>query len=156
MEFLEQDGSNCSIGRTVEIVGQPWTLLILRGLFRGVGRFEDLQSHLGVSRSVLTKRLDVLLEQGLIERQAYREPGQRARSEYVLTPKGNDLYPIITALRQFGDQYLTDPEGPASTITHSGCGAPVHVQLICDHGHVITDPADVIRRPGPGARRLAA
>jgi DNA-binding HxlR family transcriptional regulator len=156
MDYLEQDTSNCSVGRTVDIVGAPWVLLILREVLRGVRRFAEMQDHLGVSRSVLTDRLDHLVSTGVLERRAYREPGQRERAEYALTQKGLDLYPVLTALRDWGDKYVADPEGPAMNATHRDCGAPVHVALVCEQGHRIDGPDDVERHPGPSARRRSA
>ncbi|WUD77688.1 helix-turn-helix transcriptional regulator [Streptomyces sp. NBC_00510] len=152
MEYLDQDVSNCSVGRAIGLVGDSWVLLVLREVTRGVRRFSDIQEHLGVSRSVLTDRLNGLVAQGLLEQRAYREPGARSRSEYVLTEKGRDLYPLITALRQWGDKYLADPEGPSLLTTHHDCGAPVRARLVCDEGHVIDAPEEVDRRPGPSAR----
>jgi DNA-binding HxlR family transcriptional regulator len=154
MEYLDLDTSNCSVGRAVSIVGQPWVILILREVSQGVRRFKDMQDHLGISRSVLSDRLDGLVANGLLELRNYREPGQRSRSAYHLTQKGRDLYPAITALRQWGDKYLADPEGPSSIVTHRGCGAPTHVQIVCDAGHVVA-PEELKREPGPGARLRA-
>jgi DNA-binding HxlR family transcriptional regulator len=155
MEYLELDTSNCSVGRAVSIVGQPWVILILREVSQGVRRFTDIQDHLGISRSVLSDRLDGLVAGGILELRSYREPGQRSRSEYHMTPKGRDLYPAITALREWGDKYLADPEGPATVVLHRGCGAHVHAKLVCDAGHELT-PEDLERRAGPGARRRVA
>jgi DNA-binding HxlR family transcriptional regulator len=156
MDYLDIDTSNCSVGRAVALVGQPWVILILREVNQGLGRFKDIQDHLGISRSVLSDRLDMLVANGILELRSYQEPGQRRRSEYRLTQKGRDLYPVITALRQWGDQYLADPEGPSSQILHRDCGAHVHARLVCDAGHVLA-PEDIERRPGPAQRtRVAA
>ncbi|MFD3454344.1 winged helix-turn-helix transcriptional regulator [Streptomyces sp. NPDC058691] len=152
MEYLDQDVSNCSVGRAVDLVGQPWVLLILREVTRGVRRFSDIQNHLGVSRSVLSTRLNGMVERGLLELRDYQEPGARRRSEYVLTAMGRDLYPLITALRQWGDKYLADPEGPSLLATHHACGAPVRVSLMCGEGHLLASGEEVDRRPGPAAR----
>jgi DNA-binding HxlR family transcriptional regulator len=152
MEYRDQDVSNCSIARALEIVGQPWVLLVLREAFRGIRRFDEIQDHLGVSRSVLAGRLEKMVGAGLLERQAYREQGQRTRWEYQLTDKGRELYPVLTALRQWGDAHLADPEGPPVLAEHADCGAQVRVQLVCDHGHALDGDRDVIRRPGPSAR----
>ncbi|MFE0628515.1 winged helix-turn-helix transcriptional regulator [Streptomyces sp. NPDC058864] len=152
MEYLDQDTSNCSVGRAVGLVGQSWVLLILRDVTRGIRRFSDLQDHLGVSRSVLADRLGGLVSHGLLELHTYQEPGARRRAEYVLTDKGRDLYPLLTSLRQWGDKYLADPEGPALLATHHDCGAPVRARLVCDEGHVIGAPEEVDRTPGPSAR----
>lgn len=156
MDYLDQDTSNCSVGRTVEIIGAPWVLLILREVIRGVRRFDDMQGHLGLSRSVLAARLDALVESGLLERRSYREPGQRERREYVLTDKGCDLYPVLTAIREWGDKYLADSEGPAMIARHVGCGAPIHVAVVCENGHAISGPEEAEFHPGPSARLLAA
>ncbi|MEV6654686.1 helix-turn-helix domain-containing protein [Streptomyces sp. NPDC051219] len=156
MEYLDQDVSNCSIGRAVGLVGQPWALLILREAVRGVRRFSDIQDHLDISRSVLSERLEHLVANGLLEQRSYQEPGRRRRSEYVLTEKGRDLYPVLSALRQWGDKYLADPEGPAVLATHHACGAPVHVALMCEKGHPIASNQEVERRPGPSARPKTA
>ena len=107
----------------MELVGQPWVVLILREVVWGVRRFSEMQEHMGVSKSVLSARLDHLVEHGVLERRDYQEPGQRRRFEYHLTEKGKDLYPVLSALRQWGDKYLAGPEGPSSLITHEGCGA---------------------------------
>jgi DNA-binding HxlR family transcriptional regulator len=151
MDYLEMDTANCSLGRTVELVGQPWVVLILREVVWGVRRFSDMQAHMGVSKSVLSDRLDHLVEHGVLERRDYQEPGQRRRFEYHLTEKGKDLYPVLSALRQWGDKYLAGPEGPSMKISHAGCGAPVHVKLMCDEGHDVSVD-ELERRPGPGMR----
>ena len=150
MDYLAQDASNCSVGRAVALVGQPWVILILRDVGQGLRRFSDLQAHLGVSRSVLSDRLEHMVAAGILELRDYQEPGRRRRSEYHLTEMGRDLSPALTALRVWGDKYLADPEGPASEVLHRGCGAPVHTALMCAEGHVL--------QPGragapPGRRR---
>jgi DNA-binding HxlR family transcriptional regulator len=155
MDYLALDPSNCSVGRTVTLVGQPWVVLIMRDVVQGLHRFKDLQEHLGISRSVLADRLDLLLGHGVLERREYREPGQRRRAEYHLTEKGRDLYPALTALREWGDKYLADPEGPALLVTHRGCGASVHTAIVCEAGHAVA-PEDLVRTPGPSARPRAA
>lgn len=156
MAYLDQDASNCSVGRTVALIGQPWVLLILREVVQGVRRFSDIQDHLGVSRSVLSDRLEGLVAHGLLELRSYQEPGRRRRSEYVLTEKGRDLSPVLTALRQWGDQYLADPEGPSALVTHHACGAPVRAALMCTEGHLIASDQEVELWPGPSAKPRAA
>ena len=155
MDYRTQDASNCSVGRAMSLVGQPWVVLILRDVLQGVRRFSDLQAHLGVSRSVLSGRLEHMVEGGILELRDYQEPGRRRRSEYHLTEMGQDLYPALTALRVWGDKYLADPEGPSTDVLHRGCGAPVHTSLMCAEGHVLATE-DIERRPGPGARVRAA
>lgn len=155
MDFLAYDPANCSVGRAVGLVGQPWVTLIMRELTQGVHRFKDIQTRLRISRSVLSDRLELLFVNGVVERREYQEPGQRRRSEYHLTQKGRDLYPAITALREWGDKYLSDPEGPPVLVTHRGCGAAIHTAIVCEAGHRV-DPEDIERTPGPSARPVAA
>src|SRR3954466_8127792 len=149
------DDANCSIARTLAVFGDRWTLLVLREAFNGVRRFEDLQRALGVARDVLTVRLKRLVDEGVLERVAYREPGQRRRHEHRLTAKGLDAYPILVSLLAWGDRHKADAAGPAVELRHAGCDAPVHVELRCEDGHAGA-ARDVRPRPGPGARRRAA
>lgn len=155
MDLRTYDSATCSVARSLEIVGQPWVLLVLREAFYGLRRFSEIQDHLGVSRSVLAARLEAMVEEGLLERRPYREPGRRERTEYVLTAKGRDLYPVIVALRQWGDRHLAGEAGVPIHTEHAGCGAAVHATLVCDAGHEVTVD-DVLRRPGPGHRLRGA
>ena len=152
----ELDLSNCSIARALDVVGDRWTLLVLRDAFNGIKRFDDLQRRLGAARTVLSARLATLVDQGILDKAPYREPGQRERYEYRLTPKGRDLQPVVLALLQFGDKHLADPEGPPVELRHADCGAPVHVELVCEDGHRIDSPREVKSKAGPGARFLSA
>ncbi|MQA79559.1 MAG: transcriptional regulator [Streptosporangiales bacterium] len=142
---------NCSIGRTLTVVGERWTLLILREAFYGVRRFEDLQRNLGVARNVLAVRLQTLVEHDLLVRHPYRKTGHRERFEYRLTEKGRDLFPALVALMQWGDRYLADDSGPAVVVTHQDCGAVVSAELTCEAGHGGLSARDTEPRPGPGA-----
>jgi DNA-binding HxlR family transcriptional regulator len=144
---------NCSIERALAILGEKWTFLVLREAFNGVRRFADLQSGTGAPRQVLSARLSRLVEEGLLQKVPYQEPGQRQRNEYRLTQKGLDLYPIMIALMHWGDHYVADPEGPALIITHRDCGAPVELEFRCAEGHRLAGPKEVTPRPGPGLRR---
>jgi DNA-binding HxlR family transcriptional regulator len=155
VEWLETDTSNCSIGRTLELVGRPWTFLVLREAFQGIRRFDQLQRHLGVSRPVLSQRLNQLVGAGLLERARYQEPGSRPRDEYRLTGKGGDLYPVLLALLQWGDAYVADPEGPATEVRHRDCGRRVHVAMVCEDGHEVESLQELESRPGPGAHARA-
>jgi DNA-binding HxlR family transcriptional regulator len=155
MEYIDQDPGNCSIGRSLELLAQPWVLLILREVVRGVGRFADIQFRLDVSRSVLADRLEQLVAAGVLVKVPYQEAGRRQRHEYALTGKGTDLIPVLTAFRQWGDRYLADPEGPSMLNTHAGCGAPISLAYVCEAGHHLEGPAEIERRSGPSARPLA-
>lgn len=132
---MTDDRRGCSVAATLAIVGERWTLLVLREAFYGVRRFDDFQRHLGVARNMLTDRLATLVEHGLLTRTPYREHGRRERHEYRLTPSGRELLPAVLALMQWGDAHLAGPAGPPVTVTHRGCGASVHAELVCASGH---------------------
>jgi DNA-binding HxlR family transcriptional regulator len=146
---------NCSIRRTLEIVGERWTLLILREAFFGVRRFDDFVRNVGCPRDVLSARLKRLVANGILERVPYREAGRRARHEYQPTAKGRELVPSLLALMEWGDRYAADPAGPAVAVTHAGCGEPVEGQLHCAGGHGPLEAADLRIQPGPGAKLAA-
>lgn len=144
---------NCTVARAMAILGERWTFVVLREVFCGVRRFADIREHSGIPRQVLTNRLAQLVRQGILRREPYREPGERIRHEYRLTPKGFDLYPVFVAICEWGDRYLADPEGSPVALVHRGCGAPVHARLSCEDGHDLETPREVVSRPGPGAHR---
>lgn len=152
---LAHDTSNCSIARTLEIVGEKWTVLILREAMYGVTRFADFQTVLGCPRNLLADRLRMLAGHGIFAMQAYKEPGDRTRHEYVLTEKGERLVPAIIAIMQWGDEYLADPAGPASHIDHRECGHHVHVQMVCGAGHLVQSVDEMKVTPGPAFRLLS-
>ncbi|MEV0586605.1 helix-turn-helix domain-containing protein [Nonomuraea sp. NPDC050310] len=147
---------NCSIERTLGIVGEKWTFLVLREAFSGVRRFADMQAMTGAPRQVLSARLARLVDEGLMRKVPYREPGQRQRDEYRLTDKGRDLYPLLVALMHWGDRYLADPEGPPVVLTHRDCGAPIEQVFRCAEGHEVPGPREVTPEPGTGAKLQSA
>jgi DNA-binding HxlR family transcriptional regulator len=126
---LDYSTDNCSIAATLGLIGEKWSLLVLRDTFNGVRRFDDLHERIGAPRQVLSARLARLVDEGILRRVPYREPGQRQRYEYRLTDKGRDLYPILVALMHWGDRYVGDPAGPAVTLHHRDCGAEVQLTL---------------------------
>jgi DNA-binding HxlR family transcriptional regulator len=136
----------------MELIGQPWTMLVLRDLFNGVRRFDELTDHLNIARNVLARRLAGLVDAGLVRKVSYREPGQRARHEYRLTAQGRDLRPVLLAVMAFGDAHLAAPDGPPLRVEHADCGGEVALQLRCAHGHRINSGDHLRLRPGPGAR----
>jgi DNA-binding HxlR family transcriptional regulator len=144
---------NCTVGRAMAILGERWTFVVLREVFNGVRRFDDMRRHTSIPRQVLTERLALLVEHGILRKEPYQLPGERVRHEYRLTQKGLDLYPVLAAVAGWGDRYLADPEGPPVEFAHHGCGARVEALLVCAAGHPITDPREVRPRPGPGAHR---
>src|ERR671912_2669886 len=130
VEALRYDPDPCSIARTLELAGERWSLLVLREVFSGVRRFDDIRRRTGAPRQVLSARLGTLVDAGLLRRHPYREPGQRTRDEYRLTAAGMDLYPVLVALLRWGDRYLDQPTGGRTLeLTHAGCGEPVGVAL---------------------------
>jgi DNA-binding HxlR family transcriptional regulator len=151
MERTNYQASNCSIGRTLQVVGEKWTLLIIRESFYGATRFEQFHRVLQCPRNLLSERLTLLVDEGILERSEYREPGSRARKEYRLTDTGRELAHIMLALQQWGDRHKADPEGPPVVARHAGCGRDVHVTFVCDKGHIVTEPDDVEMVDGPGA-----
>jgi DNA-binding HxlR family transcriptional regulator len=115
--FAEVD---CSIAQTLEVVGEWWTLMILRDAFQGVRRFDDFQQDLGIARNVLTQRLQRLVSERILERRRYQT--QPERFEYRLTEKGIDLYPVLISLMRWGDRWAVGKDGPPLVLTHKSCG----------------------------------
>jgi DNA-binding HxlR family transcriptional regulator len=146
-------GQNCSIARTLELVGERWSLLIIRDALLGVRRFDEFQRSLGVARNVLSERLGRLVEAGVLERVRYQE--RPARHEYRLTEKGRELSVPLLTLMHWGDRYLA-PEGPPRVAEHSGCGGAVLERLVCADCCAVLGPGEVQTRPGPGASARAA
>jgi DNA-binding HxlR family transcriptional regulator len=142
---------NCTISRTMDILGERWTVVVLREVFNGIRRFDDMRVRTAIPRQVLTNRLAMLVDKGILRKAPYRDPGERSRFEYRLTGMGLELWPVLVAMKDWGDHYLADPAGPPLQTEHRGCGAQVHAALRCDNGHDLSDPRDVLPRPGPGA-----
>ena len=151
MERTNYQTSNCSIARSLEVLGEKWTLLIIRESIYGATRFEQFHRVLQCPRNLLSERLTRLVEEGILERSEYREPGSRPRMEYRLTDKGRELMPILLALREWGDRYQADPEGPPVVAQHAGCGKELRLALTCTGGHEAGGPEDVELVDGPGA-----
>ena len=153
--ILDYDSANCAIGATVAILGERSTFLVLREAFNGVRRFDDMRRRTGMPRQVLSDRLARLVREGLLRKVPYRDSGQRARWEYRLTGKGLDLYPVLVAMLEWGNQHAVGPAGPQVELRHRDCGEPVQLQLACEAGHVLADAREVTPVPGPGARKIA-
>ncbi|MEV5355081.1 helix-turn-helix domain-containing protein [Streptomyces sp. NPDC093516] len=153
MRWLETSTANCTVQRTLDLVGEKWSLLLLRDAMNGVRRFDDFRRHVGLSEAVLADRLRKLVAAGILETVAYREPGSRTRHEYRLTRKGWDLWPAMIALKQWGDQYTADPEGPPLAVHHAECGEDVRAVVVCGEGHGPLTPRQAGISPGPSARR---
>jgi len=153
---LRYSDENCAIRGTLEIVGEKWSLLVLREAFFGLRRFDDFHRALGCARNLLSERLAKLVDHGVLARVAYREPGQRGRHEYHLTEKGLDLQPALVALMQWGDRWTVDHDGSPVEVLHRGCGGTVRAVLACEHDHTALAPQEIEAVPGPGARVAAA
>jgi DNA-binding HxlR family transcriptional regulator len=145
-EWREVPHGDCSIARTMALVGAPWTLVVVRDLMLGVRRFDDLVAHLGIARNVLARRLDELVGAGLVEPVPYRADGQRARREYRLTARGLDLRPVLFALLAYGDTHLADEDGPPVRLVHRDCGAGVELTATCADGHAVPNDDVRVRR----------
>ncbi|HXW45614.1 MAG TPA: helix-turn-helix domain-containing protein [Streptosporangiaceae bacterium] len=152
---LDYETAGCTIAAALSVVGEKWTFLVLREAFNGIRRFDDMQRRTGAPRQVLSNRLSRLVDDGILRRAPYREDGQRPRSEYRLTEKGIELFPLIVALLAWGDRHAAGAAGPQVQLTHRDCGAPVFLQLACADGHALDSARDVTPVPGPGARRVA-
>src|SRR5687768_14095832 len=139
---------NCSVARSLEVIGEWWTLLILRDAFFGVTRFEEFQARLGIARNILTKRLDTLVEHGVLERRSYDDA--RGRSDYVLTDKGRALWPVLVTIRQWGDEWVVGAGNAPVTMVHTACGEQTTAMLTCDHCGKQLHGRDVRAVAGPG------
>ncbi|HEX4864827.1 MAG TPA: helix-turn-helix domain-containing protein [Acidimicrobiales bacterium] len=140
-----------SVGRSLALVGERWTLLILREAFFGVRRFGQLARNLGIPRPTLSSRLRTLVDAGLLDRVAYSHDPERC--EYRLTPAGLDLFPAIVALMKWGDEYLAGPNGPPIVLRHHTCGHNADPRLTCQHCGEEIDAHTVTPEPGPAFRR---
>jgi len=129
MRWSEIGDVRCSVARALSVVGDRWTLLLLRDVFLGARRFEHFEASLGASPHLLSTRLGKLVEHGILERRPYQE--RPLRHEYRLTEKGRDLYPVIVGLVGWGDRWMADDEGPPVTLEHETCGHTTHPELHC-------------------------
>ncbi len=152
MRWTEIGEQTCSVARSLSVVGDRWTLMILRDSFLGTRRFADFQRHLGAARSLVADRLGKLVENGILERQQYRD--RPPRFEYLLTRKGRDLQPVMLALVAWGDRWMDDGNGAPVENVHTGCGRPMHLSGVCSEcGEAIT--LDNVRpRLGPALAHL--
>jgi DNA-binding HxlR family transcriptional regulator len=153
MEWADTSTHNCPVGIALDLLGEKWTLLIVRDALNGVRRFDEFRRHMGLSEAVLSDRLRKLVEAGVLAGRSYQEPGQRERIEYLLTDKGRDLLPVIIALKQWSDTHYPDPGGPVIQVRHKGCDGDVRVVLRCaQHEQAPLGMRDTVAVLGPGAR----
>jgi DNA-binding HxlR family transcriptional regulator len=138
--------SSCSIARSLGVLGERWTFLILRDAFLGVTRFAQFRDDLGVAPDVLSDRLTTLVEYGIMEREPYKEPGARGRFAYRLTPAGQELQVVLSALQQWGDEHLPFVDGPSMLRRVRGTDRPVHVGFVDERGREV-EAGDVAMIP---------
>ena len=138
---------DCSIQRTLDVIGDRWTLLILRDLFRGVRRFSRIQEDLGIAKNLLTDRLGALVEAEIVEKTPHQE--RPVRYEYRLTAKGRALSPALVALMRWGDDWYSGGQAPTELV-HDECGTRIELQPWCTTCNVPVAPTDIASRPGPG------
>ena len=143
---------NCSIKNTLDLVGNKISLLLLREAFLGTTRFDDFAERVEVSEPAAARRLQELVDVGVFERTPYRPAGQRTRYEYHLTPKGRAFLPVMTALRDWGDDWASGPAGPPLHAVHRECGEPIRAELRCRDGHRI-GRGEIELRSGSAPRR---
>ena len=124
------EGQACSIARSLELIGERWTLLIVRDVFRGLRRFDEIQESLGIARNVLANRLDRLVEEGIFEKRRYQE--HPPRCEYFLTEKGIDLWPVLVSLVKWGDKHEPGMDGPPVVVRHKECEGEIDDHFTCE------------------------
>ena len=147
-----QGDTRCSIARSLEILGQKWTLLIVREAIWGRTRYAEFRSRLGIAPDVLSDRLNTLVEHGILHRRAYRADGEREREEYILTPAGRDLLPVLTALLAWGDDHRPTGYGSAALAVEATTGRPLRMAYLADDGvEVPLSQVAVVRGPGAAA-----
>ncbi|MCU1643932.1 MAG: hypothetical protein JWN03_4207 [Nocardia sp.] len=138
----------CSVARTMDLLGDWWTPLVLREAFYGIRRFDEFQQELGIARNTLSERLRRLVEAGLLEKQVYET--MPVRHEYVLTESGRDFYGVLLAMTAWGDRWLSGEAGPPVVTRHEGCGHDAEAEVVCSHCGERLEWPDVTPRPGPG------
>jgi DNA-binding HxlR family transcriptional regulator len=139
---------HCSVAQCLEVVGEWWSMLIIRDVFLGVCRFDEFQERLGISRNILQQRLSGLVDAGVLVKVPYSD--HPPRFDYRLTDKGRDLWPVLTTMRQWGDKYAA-PAGAPIQVTHKACGEITEAVLVCSSCGEVMGPRDVRAVPGPGA-----
>ena len=149
VEELTEDDRPCSIQRSLDVLGDRWTILIMRDAFRGIRRFDEFRRDLDIARPVLTDRLNRLVDAGVLMRRQYCE--RPPRFEYRLTQKGAALSPTLVALMRWGDDWLSD-DGPPTVLFHDTCGKPLDQTFVCWHCDETFSPTEIASRPGIATR----
>jgi DNA-binding HxlR family transcriptional regulator len=147
----EREALECSIARALEVIGDRWTILVLRDCFRGIRRFDEIRRDLDIARPVLADRLRRLVEHGVLEKRLYQQ--RPNRYEYRLTPIGMELSPILVALMRWGDKHLAGEDGPPTVLVHKPCGHELYQGFYCPSCRQTFAPSEIGSRPGPGGFR---
>ena len=150
MKWEDLGGQPCSVARTTAVIGDRWTVMILRDCFNGSRRFDEFQTSLGISRTIVTDRLSLLVDEGVLVKAPYQE--KPVRYEYRLTEKGLDLYPILMFMFRWGDKHYATKEGPPLLFRHKTCGHDFHAVLSCSACDQVLNPREVEVRAGPGLK----
>jgi len=149
MKYKSFDHMNCSLAQTLNVIGERWTLLILRDAFFGAKRFGQFERSLGIAKNILTARLNLLVDEGILEK---RDSLEGAHPEYVLTRKGLDLQPILLAMTHWGDKYKADARGDRLVFVERSTGRPIRrMSVISEDGRVL-GPRDIQATPGPALK----
>jgi DNA-binding HxlR family transcriptional regulator len=154
MKWKEIDSQPCSIARTLSVIGDRWTMLILRSAFLRTRRFDDFQQQIGMTSHLLANRLNKLVKMGVMEKRPYQE--RPLRYEYRLTEQGRDLYPVLLSLVAWGDKWLDGGEGPPLEYLHQRCGHKHRAVMVCSECREPIDPREVTPLAGPGLRAAQA
>jgi DNA-binding HxlR family transcriptional regulator len=148
MQRTDFSSMTCSIARSLAVAGEPWSPLVLRDVWVGINRFDDLQRDLGISRKVLAERLKHLVEEGMLDRRPYSE--RPARYEYGLTRKGFEFVDALMVMAQWGDRWTAGDAGPPVLRRHRACGDIAHIELRCGKCGEVVASSDIDVEPGPG------
>ncbi len=148
MQRVSFEDMNCSVAQCLEVVGEWWSLLIVRDALIGVSRFDEFQSRLGISRNVLNDRLSRLVAEGVLQKVPYQH--HPPRYDYRLTTKGRELWPVLNAMREWGDRWAA-PDGPPVELVHRPCGHEISAELRCSACGEVLEQRDLRLVPGPGA-----
>jgi len=148
MKWQDTGGMACSVARSLAVIGDRWTLLIVRNAFLGTRRFDDFQCTLGMTRHLLADRLSRLVDAGVLKKVAYQE--KPPRYEYRLTAQGRELYPVLLALTAWGDKWLDEGKGAPLEFHHRTCGKKMTPVMACSECGEKLDPREVVPMPGPG------
>jgi len=151
MKWEDLGNEACSVARTISVIGDRWTMLMLRNCFNGMRRFDAFQADLGISRTIVTDRLALLVKEGVLVKVPYQQ--KPVRYEYRLTEKGLDLYPVLMSMFRWGDKYYAGKSGPPLLFHHKTCGDDFHAVLTCSACSNELVPREVAVRAGPGLKK---